>query len=223
MPESEPTPATITDDDYEVEHSPLEREVARDGTTVEICIYRGPDCSPRWLLEVEDETGGSTVWDEPFETDQEALDAALKAIDEEGIGSFAEGTTSHEARSKLWALQCSESPLADIRRALDVSPEMMGLHEAAGVCAAVATAPTVVRPSAWMDMVKGEHIFEGMQEVQGFSQGVMALYNEVQRSVGEQHAHCVPTPTDQEAVRQFCQGYIAIAADDPTWEADERA
>lgn len=223
MPESEPTPSTIADDDYEIEHSPLEREVTRDGTTVEIRIYRGTNCSPRWLLEVEDETGGSTVWDDPFETDQEALDAALKAIDEEGIGGFAEKTTSQEARGKLWTLQCSESPLADIRRALDGSPEMMDFHEAAGVFAAVATAPTMVRPSAWMDMVKGEHIFEGIQEVQGFSQGVMALYNEVLRSVAEQDAHCVPAPTDQEAVRQFCQGYITIAAVDPSWEADERA
>ena len=33
----------------------------------------------------------STVWDEPFDTDQEALDAVTKVIDRDGIKSFLEG------------------------------------------------------------------------------------------------------------------------------------
>lgn len=41
-----------------------------------------------WLLEVVDEFKNSTVWDEPFSTDQEALDEALRTIAEDGIQSL---------------------------------------------------------------------------------------------------------------------------------------
>jgi hypothetical protein len=34
--------------------------------------------------------GGSTVWNNRFATDKEALDAAMAAIDEDGIESFAQ-------------------------------------------------------------------------------------------------------------------------------------
>ena len=67
--------------------SSLEREVTRDGITVAICIYRGKD-EEGWILEIEDEQGGSTVWNEQFPTDQAALDEAMRTIDAEGIGTF---------------------------------------------------------------------------------------------------------------------------------------
>ena len=41
-----------------------------------------------WILEVIDEENASTVWDEPFDTDREALDAVMKVIDQDGIRSF---------------------------------------------------------------------------------------------------------------------------------------
>jgi hypothetical protein len=50
-------------------------------------IYRGRN-DPAWVLEVEDHLGGSTVWEGDFETDQAALDAALLAIEEDGVESF---------------------------------------------------------------------------------------------------------------------------------------
>jgi uncharacterized protein len=223
MSAHEPPQPPKTDDAYEIEHSLLEREETRDGTTVKICIYRGPDCSPRWILEVVDAEGGSTVWDDLFDTDQQALDAALQAIDEDGIDSFAESTRQNQARRNDWDLLCESLLLSEIGRALDGSPGMIGFCEAIGVFAAVATAPTPVRPGVWMDMVKGDHVFEDMVAVEGFSQGVIALYNEVLRSVSEHGAHCCPDPDDHAAVRRFCRGYLAIAADDPAWEADERA
>ena len=46
-----------------------------------------------WSLEVVDETGASTVWDDLFPTDQAALDEALKTIREEGIRTFLRGKT----------------------------------------------------------------------------------------------------------------------------------
>jgi len=40
------------------------------------------------LLEVVDEFGSSTVWDDPFPTDSAALADALNTIDTEGIASL---------------------------------------------------------------------------------------------------------------------------------------
>lgn len=77
--------------DHDLINSPLERSIARDGVTVQICIYRSAE-DPGWLLEIVDHLGGSTVWDDFFPTDQEALDEALQAIETEGIRSFADAT-----------------------------------------------------------------------------------------------------------------------------------
>lgn len=78
--------AALTDDDPLI-HSPLECTVSRAGATLRVFIYRGrSDAS--WILEVEDQLGGSTVWDASFPTDQAAFDAAMLAIEEDGIESF---------------------------------------------------------------------------------------------------------------------------------------
>src|SRR6202521_1549195 len=76
-------------------HSPLSQRVARDGAAVEIEIYE--DGEGGWLLEIVDEFGNSTVWDDAFPTDSAALAEALSTIETEGIasliGSAAAGTT----------------------------------------------------------------------------------------------------------------------------------
>jgi hypothetical protein len=72
------------DGEREIVHSALSQSVSRAGITLHIRIYRAVS-QTRWILEVEDHLGGSTVWDEPFSTEQAALDAALQAIDEEGV------------------------------------------------------------------------------------------------------------------------------------------
>ena len=76
-------------EDDELIYSPLERSETRDGVTVEIYIYRLAT-EKAWILEVEDQDGGVTIWDDRFATDHDALDAAMRAFDEEGIESFAE-------------------------------------------------------------------------------------------------------------------------------------
>ena len=53
----------------EIIMSPLCREIAVDGITIQIDIYRGKENSG-WILEVIDEENASTIWDEPFDTDQ---------------------------------------------------------------------------------------------------------------------------------------------------------
>ncbi len=73
----------MNDDEIELIHSPLERTLSGEGHTLHIGIYRGA-AEPDWILEIEDETGTSTSFDERFATDQAALDAALAEIEAEG-------------------------------------------------------------------------------------------------------------------------------------------
>jgi len=93
------TPAEHTAAEAELHpvRSPLSQRVARDGTAVEIEIYG--DGKGGWLLEVVDEFGTSTVWDDSFATDSSALAEALNTIDAEGIasviGSTPAGPTRH--------------------------------------------------------------------------------------------------------------------------------
>ena len=76
--------------DPEIVMSPLCREIIEDGTIIQVEIYRGEDESG-WILEVIDEDNASTIWDEPFDTDREALDAVMTVIEHDGIRAFLEG------------------------------------------------------------------------------------------------------------------------------------
>lgn len=58
-----------------------------EGHEFSIEIYR-IDMIPQWSLEVVHEDGTSTIWDDLFDIDQEALDEVMKAIQEEGLGAF---------------------------------------------------------------------------------------------------------------------------------------
>ena len=78
--------------DPEIIMSPLCREIAGDDTKIQVDIYRGED-DPGWVLEVIDEENGSTVWDVPFDTDQEALDEVMEVIEREGIRTFLESAS----------------------------------------------------------------------------------------------------------------------------------
>ena len=52
-------------------------DIKRNRTTIEILIYRAIS---DWLLEVEDESGGSTVWTETFVSDTAALEEVMSVI-----------------------------------------------------------------------------------------------------------------------------------------------
>jgi hypothetical protein len=76
------------DDDPEIEYSPLCEEVTRDGLTVRVQIYRLKTGSDGWSLEVVDHENASTVWDDLFATDHEALAEFSRTLEDEGIQSF---------------------------------------------------------------------------------------------------------------------------------------
>lgn len=71
------------DDEPDFVELPLSRHVTRNGVTVRVDIYG--DSNDRWILEIVDAENTSHVWDEHFETDQQALDEALRALDEEPL------------------------------------------------------------------------------------------------------------------------------------------
>ena len=76
--------------DPEIVMSPLCQEISKDGTKIQVDIYRGEN-EVGWILEVIDEENTSTVWDDPFDTDQEALDTVMKVIEQDGIRILLEG------------------------------------------------------------------------------------------------------------------------------------
>lgn len=71
----------MSDDD--VKMSPLSQRYEEDGQVVHIEIYE--DGEGGWLLEVVDEDNNSTMWEDSFDSDDEALAEALSAIEQEGI------------------------------------------------------------------------------------------------------------------------------------------
>ena len=81
-----------TNEDPEVEFSPLSQSVTRDGITVRVAIYRVPEIEGRWSLEVVDRFETSTVWDDLFDTDEDAFVAFEDALEAEGIGNLTETT-----------------------------------------------------------------------------------------------------------------------------------
>ena len=164
----------MTHDHIELIHSPLTQTHSADGHTLRIQIYRCSD-SP-WTLEVVDELGTSTVWDEPFETDTAALEAAFAAIEEDGIHHFVT-TAQQEAQAAesdpMHALAPQRpraptavpdpmAPLSDGELAalesylLDQDAEEgMTLDMLDGFLHALALGPETVMPTRWLPKVWG--------------------------------------------------------------------
>ena len=77
----------MSDRDPNIVNSGLSRTVSRDGTSVDVMIYR-LEHDPKWALEVVNDAKTSTVWDALFDTDDEALQAFELALADEGIEAF---------------------------------------------------------------------------------------------------------------------------------------
>lgn len=73
-------------EEYQVKMSPLSQRMEIDGKEIDVQIYE--DGEGGWLLEVVDEFNNSTVWDDPFPSDQEAMKELQRAIQEDGIDSL---------------------------------------------------------------------------------------------------------------------------------------
>jgi hypothetical protein len=73
-------------EEYEIKMSPLSQRMAVDGKEIDVQIYA--DGEGGWLLEVVDQFNNSTVWDDTFPSDQEAMEELQRAIQEEGVDAL---------------------------------------------------------------------------------------------------------------------------------------
>ncbi len=64
--------ARMNDEEPKLIFSLLCRRIKRKRTSVRVHIYR-LERNSDWTLEVEDQEGGSTVWDDKFDTDEGAM------------------------------------------------------------------------------------------------------------------------------------------------------
>ena len=67
----------------------MSQRVTVEGQQVSVEIIRLED-DPAWALEIVNEEGTSVVWDDTFDTDQEAWDEARQVLDDEGLTLFRE-------------------------------------------------------------------------------------------------------------------------------------
>ena len=81
-----PWPRQGDDEEPEFIESLLSQTVTRNGVQVRVDIYG--DSQGGWTLEIVDAENTSHVWDEHFQTDQQALTEALRALDEEPLEFF---------------------------------------------------------------------------------------------------------------------------------------
>ncbi|MBX9462934.1 MAG: hypothetical protein KL840_08175 [Aquamicrobium sp.] len=72
-----------------VTYSPLGQRIEGDGTYIDVEIYRR-ESDAGWILEVVDEEDASTVYDDPFETDEAALAEVLASIRKYGLRVYLE-------------------------------------------------------------------------------------------------------------------------------------
>lgn len=75
------------DDETKLIVSRLSRTITRDGITVDVHIFRS-EGDPEWTLEVVEHDGASTVWEDTFATEQDALNEVFQTIAVEGMSGF---------------------------------------------------------------------------------------------------------------------------------------
>ena len=92
--------STLDYDENDLIDSPLSQVLQEDNEQIKIIIYRLPDSD--WTLEVVSQSGTSTVSDETFPSDQEALSVALDGIKAVGcIQAFSE-LSDLEAKNNIF-------------------------------------------------------------------------------------------------------------------------
>lgn len=155
---------SVATDDMEIIHSPLTQAYSAEGHTLRIDIYRST--GSLWVLEVVDEHGTSTVWDDLFKTDKEALEAAFLAIEAEGIDSFltdadkARQEAEHEVpthRNELFD-PLTEDELEELEQFLLYeldTEEGMILEILDGFLHAIVIGPVFIHPDTWLPKVWG--------------------------------------------------------------------
>lgn len=81
----------MIDRDPNIVISGLSGDFTKDGVTVEVHIIRLED-GKDWSLEVVNSSGTSTVWDDQFESDEQAYAEFQRTVAEEGMKAFLDET-----------------------------------------------------------------------------------------------------------------------------------
>jgi len=130
----------IMNDEFQLVISTLCQTITIDGEAVDVEIYRGAH-DKTWTLELVDAFGNSTIWDDEFDTDSDALKEVLKTIEEEGIeallGEPSEEQIIDRKLRRLDDIFCS-----------DIAPESaMDAATLEGFFTALILGPYVIPPS----------------------------------------------------------------------------
>lgn len=172
-------------EDPPIIYSPLNRTVSRNGRNVEVEIYRAEN--EDWILEVVDEHGNSTVWDDLFPTDQAALDEAMRTIDEQGIDAVIGPSPGHDKRNPtMHGLSDAElCELDDFLADDSIESTSMDLAMLDGYLAAIAIGPVLIPPSVWLPWVwdhvdgRAEPMFDKSSDANRVLSLLMRHYNAV--------------------------------------------
>ncbi len=176
---------TNIDDDMPIIYSPLNRTASRNGRSVEVEIYRAEN--EDWILEVVDEHGNSTVWDDLFPTDQAALDEAMRTIDEQGIDAVIGPPPGQDKRNPTMH-GLSDAELCDLDDFLadeSIESTSMDLAMLDGYLTAIAIGPGLIPPSAWLPWVwdhvdgRAEPVFDKNSHANRVLSLLMRHYNAV--------------------------------------------
>lgn len=189
-------------DEIRLEYSPLQQRYTAQRRFVDIQIYRSDGSG--WILEVVDDLGNSTLWDQEFATDEAALDCAFKDIESEGIEAFINRPPERTEQLPEPDFVLMFQPLADDEiEALDqfflrVAPdEAMTFDMVDGFLHALAIGPLTVMPSVWLPKIWGSDngmmpeidYSEYMQEMLGL---LMRHYNAIISGFKASPAEMIP-------------------------------
>ena len=181
-----------------------------------------------WLLEAVDEYGNSTVWDDPFPSDREALEEALKAIDEDGIDSLIGSPPDCNQRVET-SQALSEDELNELDDFLAdeaIQDTSMDVSTLEGFLTAIAIYPDPVLPSQWlpwvwdMDDGEAEAEFEDDEQANRILSLVMRHYNAIIQTLttAPESFDLIFWRGNQWGAAEWCEGFLlGFQFNDEAW------
>ena len=201
----------------ELIYSPLQQTYTIGDKSIDIHIYRLPDTD--WNLEVVDEHGNSTVWNDAFATDQLAFEEVMRAIAEDGIDALI-GEPSQVSSSVPTdgALTAAEIAILDDFLSSDsIADTSMDFAALEGYLTAIAIGPRMVRPSEWipwiwdMDGAENAPEFSGEREANRIMTLIFRHYNMIAGAFNTAPESFEPIFREGHrwGAAEWCEGFLA--------------
>lgn len=179
-----------------------EKTITAYGKTVTVHTYPGD--AGKWLLEIVDQYGNSTCWDDQFDTADAAMHEAAAAIETEGIDAFIgvpnNASPNQEASPDFFApLTEAETDELDNFLLYEVdNDESMTLDMMDGYLHAIAIGPVTLMPKQWMPRIWGEvdallpPVIEDLDQANHILQLVMRHFNSIVTGFQEEPPEIYP-------------------------------